>query len=55
MKDVFYKKEKQKLFRKERFAKVFRNISISTIFLNRKILKKLVVKTKIASKTKTMS
>jgi len=43
-----FEKEKQKLFRKERFAKVFKNISISAIFLNRKNLKKLVVKTKIA-------
>ena len=40
--------EKQKLFRKERFSKVFKNISISAIVLNRKNLKKLVVKTKIA-------
>ena len=39
-----FENEKQKLFRKERFAKVFRNISISAIFTNRK----LVVKTKIA-------
>ena len=43
-----FENEKQKLFRKERFAKVFRNISISAIFSNRKNLKKLVVKTKIA-------
>ena len=34
-----FEKEKQKLFRKERFAKVFKNISISAIFLNRKNLK----------------
>ena len=43
-----FENEKQKLFQKERFAKLFRNISISAIFTNRSNLKKLVVKTKIA-------
>ena len=40
--------EKQKLFRKEIYAKVFRNIRINAIFKNRSNLKNLVVKTKIA-------
>ena len=43
-----FENEKQKLFSKEHYAKVFRNISISAIFTNRSNLKKLVVKTKIA-------
>ena len=43
-----FEKEKQKLFRKERYAKVFKNISISAIFKNRSNLKNLIVKTKIA-------
>ena len=44
-----FEKEKHKLFTpKERYAKVFRNISISAIFANRSNIKRLVVKTKIA-------
>ena len=43
-----FEKEKHKLFRKERYAKVFRNISISAIFANRSNIKRLVVKTKMA-------
>ena len=43
-----FENEKQKLFRKERYGKVFRNISISAIFTNRSNLKNLVVKTKNA-------
>ena len=45
--DIF-ENEKQKLFRKERYAKVFRNVRISAIFKSRSNLKNLVVKTKIA-------
>ena len=45
---TIFENEKQKLFRKKRYAKVFRNISISAIFTNRSNVKKLVVKTKIA-------
>ena len=45
---TFFENEKQKLLRKKRYAKVFRNISISAIFTNRSNVKKLVVKTKIA-------
>ena len=43
-----FEKEKQVLFRKKRYAKVFRDVSILPIFSNRKNLKNLVVKTKIA-------
>ena len=43
-----FENEKHKLFRKERYAKVFRNIRISAIFKNRSNEKNLVVKTKIA-------
>ena len=43
-----FEKEKHKSCRKERYAKVFRNISISAIFANRSNIKRLVVKTKIA-------
>ena len=45
--DIF-RKEKQILFRKQRYAKVFRDISIEPIFSNRRSIKNLVVKTKIA-------
>ena len=43
-----FEKEKQVLFRKKRYAKVFRDVSILPIFSNRKNIKNLVVKTKIA-------
>ena len=43
-----FENEKHKLFRKERYAKVFRNINISAIFANRSNIKRQVVKTKIA-------
>ena len=43
-----FEKEKLILFRKKRYAKVFRDISILPIFSNRKNLKNLVVKTKVA-------
>ena len=43
-----FEKEKQVLFRKKRYAKVFRDVSILPIFSNRKNFKNLVVKTKIA-------
>jgi hypothetical protein len=41
-------KEKQILFRKRRYAKVFRDTNISAILSNRRNLKNLVVKTKVA-------
>ena len=43
-----FEKEKQAPFRKKRYAKVFRDVSILPIFSNRKNIKNLVVKTKIA-------
>ena len=45
--DIF-RKEKQILFRKQRYAKVFRDISIAPIFSNRRSIKNLLVKSKIA-------
>ena len=43
-----FRNEKQILFRKQRYAKVFRDISIEPVFSNRSSIKNLVVKTKIA-------
>ena len=43
-----FRNEKQILFRKQRYAKVFRDISIEPVFANRSRFKNLVVKTKIA-------
>ena len=43
-----FRNEKQILFRKQRYAKVFRDISIEPVFANRSSIKNLVVKTKIA-------
>ena len=42
-----FRKEKAVLFRKQRYAKVFRDISIEPIFSNRRSIKNLVVKPKI--------
>ena len=39
-----FRKEKQILFRKQRYAKVFRDVSIEPIFSNRSSIKNLVVK-----------
>ena len=43
-----FRNEKQTLFRQQRYAKVFRDISIEPVFANRSSIKNLVVKTKIA-------
>ena len=43
-----FRNEKQILFRKQRYAKVFRDIRIEPVFANRSSIKNLVVKTKIA-------
>ena len=42
-----FRKEKAVLFRKQRYAKIFRDISIEPIFSNRSSIKNLVVKAKI--------
>ena len=42
-----FRKEKAVMFRKQRYAKVFRDICIEPIFSNRRSIKNLVVKTKI--------
>ena len=47
-----FEKEKKILFRRSRYAKVFRDTSISAIFANRRNLKNLVVQTKVAWKQK---
>ena len=50
-----FEKENQALFRKKRYAKVFRDVSILPIFSNRKKLKKLGSKNQKSLNTKTMN
>ena len=42
-----FRNEKQTLFRKQRYAKLFTDISVEPVFANRSSIKKMVVKTKI--------